>query len=175
MATYDTAEVFCTEEQVFTVARYDFVPASEPSDGDVYQYAQWTAASIQLATERAGSRKNPPASGESDVALRDKLKEWNATGAAMLARRDLFLKTGSDKDRATWEALAAAWEAIMGTGSSGGGTGVGIGSGGGELDAAIGTVANTGLLANEVTEGEITLPALASREEPITFTTRQTD
>ena len=174
MATYSTTETFCTQEQVFTVARYNFVAGGKPDDIDVYLYAQWTAASIQTATEAAGARKNPPTSGESDVALQDHLRRWNATGAAMLARRDLYLKTGSDKDRATWEALAAAWEAIMGTGSSGGGTSVGSGTGG-ELGTVIGTVANTGLLANEVTEGEITLPSLTAREEGITFTTQQKD
>lgn len=96
MATYDTNLVFCTEAQVFAVGGYTWTTTSEPTDTEVYTFAQFAAGEITLATDRAGARYSPPASGVSDVALRNVLQSANATGAAYRAWRVTAI--GGDPD-----------------------------------------------------------------------------
>jgi len=100
--------VFCTEAQVFAGGGHTWTATSTPNVDQVYQFAQWAAGQITLATDKAGSRCAPPSSGISDVALRNVLESANATGAAYRAWRtmakggDAFAVDMRDQLREDW-------------------------------------------------------------------------
>lgn len=123
MATYVDTLVFCTEAQVFAVGGYTWTTTSNPTDTQVYQFAQFSCGDIVLATDRAGSRQDPPASGISDVALRNVLQRANAVGAAWQAWR--VMATGGDEDAIKMrDSLYTEWRYLVGDGKPDGNPGV---------------------------------------------------
>lgn len=173
--SYSTSLVYCEEGDVERYGVYDWDTTSTPSEDDVYDYAQDVAAAIEVKTEQAGDRIGPSDAASQSTRVSRLLEQANAVGAAMLARHAMYIKSGSDRDLRVWESLARQYEALMGVGSSGNGTMAGIGEGG-LIEDAVSSAADTGLLANEITEGDITLKTLTNRDdvEP-EFTTEDLD
>lgn len=172
---YDSSLVYCEEADVERYGVYDWDASSEPSEDDVYDYAQDVAAAVEVKTEQAGDRIAPSDASSQPTRVSRLLEQANAVGAAMLARHAMYIKTGSERDLRIWESLARQYEALMGEGSSGNGTTAGVGDGG-LIEDAVSSAADTGLLANEITRGEITLKTLTNRDnvEP-EFTTEDVD
>jgi len=173
--TYSTSLTYCLEPDVERYAVYDWSASSSPTEAQVYDYAQDTAAAIEVKTEQAGNIITPATASSQPVRVSRLLEQSNAVGAAMLARHHIYSKSGSERDMRIWEGLARQYEALMGEGASGGGTTAGTGSGG-MVEDAVSSAANTGLLANEITEGDIALKTLTVRSnvEP-EFTTEDVD
>lgn len=161
---YDTSLVYCLEADVERYGVYDWDASSSPTEDEVYDYAQDVAAAITVKTEQAGDIIIPADASGEPVRVSRLLEQANAVGAAMLARRAMYVKSGSQRDGEIWQALASQYDALMGEGASGGGTAAGVGDGG-LIDDAVSSAANTGLLANEVTENEIALKGLDTRTD----------
>lgn len=172
---YSTSLVYCLEADVERYGVYDWDASSSPTEDEVYDYAQDVAAAVEVKTEQAGNRVEPSGAAAEPVRVSRLLEQANAVGAAMLARRAMYVKSGSERDGSIWQALASQYDALMGEGASGGGTAAGVGPGG-LIDDAIASESNSNLLVNAITEGEITLKTLTNRDdvEP-TFTVLDVD
>lgn len=161
--TYDSSLVYCVEADVERYGVYDWDTSSSPDEDEVYEYAQDVAAAVETKTERAGNRIAPSAASSEPTRVARILEQANAVGAAMLARGHMYRKHPTEANERVWMSLARKYESLMGDGSSGGGEVAGVGDGG-LVEDTISSEADTGLLANEVTEGEITLKTLSNRD-----------
>lgn len=154
MATYSTTLTYCTESDVEDHggwSRGDIAGFVHPNEQQVYAFAQDTAAAIVGATEKWGNRIIPPSSTAPDDFINRLLIAANATGAAMLARNAIYLRSGIDRDKDAWLDLARKYEAIMGEGASSGGVVGGSGTGG-SLQGAISAQADVGVIASYATQ-----------------------
>lgn len=153
MADFNQDQMFCTRDDVFAAAGYTFDGDSVPSDTHVSKFAEWVRGEIVLATERAGQRYDPPASGVTDEDVRQVLVAANAIGAAYEAWTRIAA-SGDSKAEAMRDQLRDRWIMYVGN-EQVGGTIPGI------IKDTIETSANSRLLANDVTTGEVTLKSLS--------------
>jgi len=157
MATYSTSLVFCTEEQVFNVAGYTFTGNDTPTDAQVYEFAQQAAGEITLKTKEAGSRLDPPASGISDVALRNVIVRANAVGAAYFAWM-VMAKGGDPHAISMRDHLREQWVRLIG-GTTASGTDTS-----GLISTTVATSAGSGLVRTDQTAGYVGFPTGTTSE-----------
>ena len=152
MAAYDLTLVFCSEAQVFNAGGYRWTDDDTPTDVDVYEFAQQAAGDISMVTLGAGSRLDPPASGISDVGLRNIVVRANAVGAAYYAWT-VMAKAGDEDALDTRNQYREQWIRYIG-GTAANGKEVQ-----GTIPTAVATTASTFLGRNDETGGHVKFPS----------------
>lgn len=167
MPAYDETRAFCAEEDVFAYGGWtwtDASPESTPSATEVRGFAYAKASELVQATQRAGQRIQPPASGIADAHLAEVLKEANAKGTAYEAWRVMAARNPDDFAIEQRDQLRADYLALRGFYDEDG-TWVP-----GAIGAAVESATQARVISNDVTGGETILPVHDAEERPFPFT-----